>query len=213
MEDNEFIEISDQEIQGILEYLKSRPVQDPLLVFFDDTGAIKTVTNQKSESDLPFIEIVDDELRNKLSDQSSFFKFKVVYDPEQKKNVLIEDNLDFEEVTRVEDLIMQFPVVGCETDEDIVIIQDITKNIWTVKLGQKLLDEYRGKPLNFDFYNLFITDFNDPNILHRTITVPFKKLVDEGFFNVGFDNLLEKNKLSVFSRKHFKKHGHILNEN
>lgn len=217
MAEDDLLYVSDEEIAALVKELNSRaevkPV--PLILFFDsDTGSIKSISNHTTEIDAPYIEIFDNDLKTKLQDQSTFHKYKVVYDPEQKKNILVEIDLDFDQVTKIEDLILKFPTVETDASQDILIIQDVTKNCWTIKLSEELVSEFKNKPLNFDYYNLFITDFNDPNILHRTISVPFKKLVDDGVFVVGFDNLNEKKRLSVFSRKYFKQHGHIIkNEN
>ena len=76
-------------------------------------------------------------------------------------------------------------------------------------LGDKFFEEMQQKPSQVDYFNIYITDQNDPNILHRTITVSFADLIKHRSSKVDFESELEMEPLSVFSRNHFPSHAHI----
>jgi hypothetical protein len=80
---------------------------------------------------------------------------------------------------------------------------------WKIYLGKEFFNEMQKKPPHLDHFNIYITDQNDPNILHRTITVSFLDLIKNKSFKIDFESDLEMHPLSVFSRNYFPSHAHI----
>jgi hypothetical protein len=211
--DNEILEISESELNEILDLLKNYQEdtrENLLYVFFEPvTGSIKSISSNIDECNLPYITVNHEDDKKKLSKQDVFFKYKISYDPEQQKNILIEVDLDIEQITKVNDIIFQFPHSDRFSDEDIVIIQNTNINEWIFSINQNLSKTLASNPLAFDYYYLYITDYNDPNILHRTIILPMLELVQKDKISIKFESDIEKENLSIFARKHFKTHVHI----
>ncbi len=92
------------------------------------------------------------------------------------------------------------------TDPDICI--KANNNVISIILNEK----YRtGKRIFWDGeteMNFFITDYNDPNVLHNMFTVKLSKLIEENF-SIEIDS---PKKFSVYTRRLFKKYIFI-NEN
>jgi len=91
-------------------------------------------------------------------------------------------------------------------DPDITVAYN--NNLISILLNEK----YRkGKKIFWDGeteMNFFITDYNDPNILHNMFTVKLSKLIEENF-SIEID---PPKKFSVYTRRVFKKYVFI-NEN
>lgn len=200
-----------KEIENLLKtYAESEKESSSLFVFFDPTtGSIKSIASNSDEIEFPYIMLNSEIDKEKVNNPDAFYKFKVIFDPEQKKNVLIEINLDAEQFTKVEDLIYQVPLRDLDNNEDIVIIQDTLNKKWEFQIDQKLSTMLSGQPLPFDYYNFYVTEFNDPNILHRTIVVSLAEMIDNGAVPIDFLTSYEEKNLSIFGRKHFSTHAHI----
>jgi hypothetical protein len=211
---DEVIVFSEADIAELTEMLiqhQNMPVvQSKVFVFYEaETGKIQSISSNETEVDYPYIEIKTDREREIVSRLDVFYRYKVSYDPDRKEFLLLEVNLDIEEFLRIDDIIFQYPTVDEIVDQAVIVEQNIYHKKWKVYLGDKFFEEMQQKPSQVDYFNIYITDQNDPNILHRTITVSFADLIKHRSSKVDFESELEMEPLSVFSRNHFPSHAHI----
>ena len=93
------------------------------------------------------------------------------------------------------------------------IIQDVAKGEWSVKItGQtKTLIEGLTKT-NKELKQLFyVTDKNNPNILHDTLVVDLNKVIeDDGTKLINFDKQSAKLNISVFCRNLYNEYNHVI---
>ena len=93
------------------------------------------------------------------------------------------------------------------------IIQDVAKGEWSVKITGQTKTLIEGlTTTNKELKQLFyVTDKNNPNILHDTLVVDLNKVIeDDGTKLINFDKQSAKLNISVFCRNLYNEYNHVI---
>lgn len=187
-------------------------------VYYDgDTGIIKSISNGQ-ESNMPFILVHFDQVKSILEGKDFIENYKIIFSPDDKDFVFVRKEDEEEILQSINDVIFQiptivdtrFPIIH-DPLNDITIIQDYNDTCWKIIVNGSLAQSLKKRNLYFDrYFDFYITDYNDPNILHKTFSVSVKELVDNFFVILPFDEVEYSDKrVSIFTRKLFTKYQHI----
>ena len=144
-------------------------------------------------------------------------EFKVLLDKDRKRYTLQEIRKDealkekFIEEQSAANVIFQLPESNDLTD-GVNLIQNVQQGEWTVKIKgrtKKLIEGLTqgNKELKQLFY---ITDKDNPNILHDTLVVDLNKVIeDDGAKIINFDKDTAKLNISVFCRNLYNEYNHV----
>jgi hypothetical protein len=198
---------------------QTKQIDELRYVFYDpDTGAIKGISNSASEQSLPSVTVMFDQVRGLLDGHDAVYNYKVVFSPDAKDYVFIRLDEHEEVLESIHDVIFQFPFAVdtsnpliYDISNDITVIQDYADTCWKIYINGTLARSLRDRKLYFDqVYEFYITDFNDPNILYKTLRVPMTELINNYYCILPFDHVdVGEVKISVYARKIFEKYQYI----
>lgn len=200
---------------------KNSILEDVRYVYYDgDTGIINSISNSKQ--DLPFVLVQYEKVKNILEGKDFIENYKIIFSPDDKDFVFVRKEDEEEILQSINEVIFQLPAI-VQTENptvhdplnDITLIQDFTDTCWKILINGGLASSLRKRNLYFDkHFDFYLTDYNDPNILHKTLSVPVKELIDNFFVILPFDNFEYSGKrISIFTRKLFTKYQHIKTKN
>ena len=182
--------------------------------FNQETGEALTVGPTKEGNCIGIEETIANDLKAGMKQLN---QFKVVLDEETKKYILSEIRLDTNLTKKyiieppASKYIFQLPVSSVKED-GINLIQNANKGVWAVSIQgetHKTIKELAetNKQLKQLF---FVTEKNNPNILHDTLIVDLNKLVDEEEYEIKtFDKQSVKLNISVFCRNTYNEYTHV----
>lgn len=181
-----------------------------MLVYFDsDTGRIVAVTNELRTDDEYAVITVDFKLVEGLLNGIEIFDHYRVLLNETSKEYQLEkvNSVDLRSLT---DSVFKIPLVKKSDNTDLIVVQDRQKGKWIIKINeavyQTLLSTQMSnlnKPTN-----LYITDFNDPNVLHSTLTFSIDQF--ENSKQIEFELFDTDVPVSIYCRKYFTSYAHII---
>lgn len=176
-------------------------------VIFDiDTGNIRKITSQQPLND-NFVEVDVEDVRPILSCIEPPINFLVEYDYIQKKNIF-KPRSDFNvHELDINDLIYQIPEI-CKQDiiPDITVLQSYKESCWKVLISSELETSLKERKISLrNDIDFSITEYNNPNILHRSFSVNLERLVKQHYYIEPFIDSIEFTniELSVFTTKRF----------
>ena len=210
-------DITEEELNSYNEKIKQ--VDEVRYVFYNpETGAITGISNSANEQTLPSVTVMFDQVRSLLEGDDVVQNYKIVFSPDAKDYVFIRLDEQEEVLESIHDVIFQFsfnvdtsnPLIYDSTN-DITVIQDYEDTCWKVYINGTLARSLRERKLYFDqIYEFYITDFNDPNILYKTLRVPMNELINNYYCILPFDQIDEDEvRVSVYARKIFEKYQYI----
>jgi hypothetical protein len=210
-------DITEEELNSYNEKIKQ--VDEVRYVFYNpETGAITGISNSANEQTLPSVTVMFDQVRSLLEGDDVVQNYKIVFSPDAKDYVFIRLDEQEEVLESIHDVIFQFsfnvdtsnPLIYDSTN-DITVIQDYADTCWKVYINGTLARSLRERKLYFDqIYEFYITDFNDPNILYKTLRVPMNELINNYYCILPFDQIDEDEvRVSVYARKIFEKYQYI----
>jgi hypothetical protein len=198
---------------------KIKQVDDFRFVFYEpETGEIKAISNMANEQTLPSVTVTFSQVKSLLEGTDVLHNYKVVFSPDAKDYAFIRLDEQEEILQSVHDVIFQFPFsidtgVPLEYDptNDITVIQDYAETCWKVYINGTLARSLRDRKLYFDqTYEIYVTEFNDPNVLYKTLQVPMTKLINNFYCILPFDQVdKDEVRVSVYARKLFEKYQFI----
>lgn len=171
--------------------------------FEKDSGKILRIGPSNSGDNT--IEAPLSKVVNLLEGKESFKDYKVEYNSKSKSLELIcvYDHI-FEQLT-VNEFIYEIPTDNL-IEPDITVIQDIPNTCWKIQIGKELKRNIRSKGVTFNSNMLFsITAKGDPNVLYKTLSVHFGKVVNDNYFIAPFDMPFETTEepISVYTPRRF----------
>jgi hypothetical protein len=182
-----------------------------------DTGIIKSISTSQVEN-MPFVLVHFDQVKDILEGKDFVENYKIIFSSDDKDFVFVKKEDEEEILQSINDVIFQIPFlvntgypIIYDSLNDITIIQDYNDTCWKVYINGGLAYRLKKKNLYFDkSFDFYITDYNDPNILHKTISVPVKDLLVNFCVIFPFDELeYQEQRVSIFTRKLFTKYQHI----
>lgn len=209
-------DITDEELEKFNS--RNSVVEEFRHVYYDaDTGIIKSISNGQ-EGNMPFVLVHFDQVKDILEGKDFIENYKIIFSPDDKDFVFVRKEDEEEILQSINDVIFQipslvntsYPVIH-DPLNDITIIQDYTDTCWKVYINGGLAHSLQSKNLYFDkSFDFYITDYNDPNILHKTMSIPVKDLLENFYAVFPFDELeYKEQRISIFTRKLFTKYQHI----
>lgn len=190
-----------------------------MYVFYDEkTGAVKRITPIADNNPNPSIQVAYSEVKDILDGNESWDDYKVVFSPDQKIYLLTKISRNIEQLESISDVIFQVPFIVdtsfplvYDTMNDFTFIQDYNDTCWKVHINGILANTLAGKNLDFDkVFEVYVTSFNDPNILYKTFRIPLNELVANYYYIIPFDKMdYDEIKVSLYTRKIFSKYQYI----
>lgn len=210
-------DIKDEDIENYK--LAINQVVDQRYVFYDpENGAVNGISNNSADNNLPYVTVNYSEVEKIFEGLESSKDYKVIFSPDEKDYILIKKEIEEEVLNSINDIIFQIPFrvdsskpVIYDVSNDITIIQDYTDTCWKIYINTSLAKSLKAKNLYFDnSIQFYITSFNDPNILYRTLDVSLKHLVNDYYQILPFSKTdYNETRVSIFCRKLFSKYEYI----
>lgn len=180
--------------------------------FNSETGEIVSITNETLDrDDLSCIEVSYDDVAGLVSGEEQFIDRKVEFDPKIRAFVLKQNTIE-QDVYTVDDAIHH---VTHNQDPDITVIQDIENTCWKFLISPELRSQIIDNRINLNTLLAFsITEENNPNILYRTLTFPFKDLIKQSYVIKDFlhDYEFAGEPISVYTIKRFDSYSFEVNQ-
>ena len=159
-------------------------------VYFEpDTGNIISVTNDvEDRDDYPSVDTTFEDVEDILSGEEFITNVKVIYNTKSKLYELDRNTLD-NYVYNINDWLYE-----CKDgkNSDIQIIQDLKHTCWKFYISDELkakLNE-QNVTLNVDCH-FHITEKNNPNVLHKTLSFPLTELRNKFYIVLPFSEQYE----------------------
>jgi hypothetical protein len=210
-------DISEEDLKSYEDKIKQ--TDDFRFVFYEpETGEIKGISNLANEQTLPSVTVTFSQVKSLLEGKDVIHNYKVVFSPDAKDYAFIRLDEQEEILQSVHDVIFQFPSrtdtsIPLEYDptNDITVIQDYAETCWKVYINGTLARSLRDRKLYFDqIYEIYLTEFNDPNVLYKTLKIPMTELINNFYCILPFDRIDEDQvRVSVYARKIFEKYQYI----
>jgi len=209
-------DITEEDLKSYDNKLKQ---DDFRFVFYEpETGEIKGISNMANDQTLPSVTVTFSQVKNLLEGTDIIHNYKVIFSPDAKDYAFIRLDEQEEILQSVHDVIFQFPAsidtsIPLEYDptNDITVIQDYSETCWKIYINGTLARSLRDRKLYFDqTYEIYLTEFNDPNVLYKTLKVPMTELINNFYCILPFDRVDEDEvRVSVYARKLFEKYQYI----
>lgn len=187
-------------------------------VYYDsETGLIKYITGSQVY-DLPYVTVQYEQVKGIIEGTDNLENYKIIFSPDDKDFVFVKKEDEEEILQSIDEIIFQLPFttdtsypLQYDPFNDITIIQDYTDTCWKIYINGSLANSFKSKNLYFDKeFHFYITEYNDPNILYKTMVIPIKELLDNFYYILPFDNFdYNETKVSIFTRKIFTKYQYI----
>jgi len=198
---------------------KINQTDDFRFVFYEpDTGEIKGISNVANEQTLPSVTVTFSQVKSLLEGSDVINNYKVIFSPDAKDYTFIRLDEQEEILQSIHDVIFQFsPLIDTsipleyDPTNDITIIQDYAETCWKIYINGNLAQSLRNKKLYFDqTYEIYVTEFNDPNVLYKTLQVPMNELINNYYCILPFDQIdKDEVRVSLYARKIFEKYQYI----
>ena len=180
-------------------------MSDEFWVFFEkDTGIIKKISGKKETTkDLSSISVPYEQVKDIYEGKKNFNNFFVEYNVQKKEytlRVAEEKVITFLKFLEIDNKIK---------NPEILIIQDIKKKNWEIKIHKQLAKKFQKEKLYSHFYVSFsITKKGNPHILYRFLKIDLYSLVNELHKTIPFDTIHETEEVSLFTSKTFESYTH-----
>jgi hypothetical protein len=206
--------------EDLKEYQRSiNQNSDVRYVFYNpETGLINKITNSYNNEIEPHVTVPFNQVKDILEGIESYTNYKVVFSPDEKDFILIKKDEEAEILTSINDIIFQIPFIidtavplVYDTMNDLTFVQDYKDTCWKIYINGNLAKSLSEKKIYFDKkYEIYVTAKNDPNILVKTMTIPFNQLVENYYYIIPFDNIdVDEIPISLYCRKLFTKYQYI----
>ena len=183
-------------------------------VYFDiASGKILQITNEKLDDDLlSSIAVSVEDVESLINGDEPFESCSVVFNTKLKMYELQRNTIE-QPLYNVGDLI--YEITQPVANADIQVIQDIKNTCWKFLISEDLRANLVDNRVSLNVHLGFsITEKNNPNVLYRTLSFPFKQLVDEYYVVLDFKNDFEFNgdPISLYTIKRFDTYSYEVNK-
>jgi len=183
-------------------------------VYFDiASGKILQITNEKLDDDLlSSIAVSVEDVESLINGDEPFESCSVVFNTKLKMYELQRNTIE-QPLYNVGDLI--YEITQPVANADIQVIQDIKNTCWKFLISEDLRANLVDNRVSLKVHLGFsITEKNNPNVLYRTLSFPFKQLVDEYYVVLDFKNDFEFNgdPISLYTIKRFDTYSYEVNK-
>jgi hypothetical protein len=173
------------------------------VIFEKDTGKVLGISpKDEHENTIP---VNFSEVLGILNGTDRKRNYRVEYNPKTKQLELCDRHEESFDGSSVNDFIYEIPEEPTE-DADIVVEQDKPNTCWRIKLGKQLKKNLRKKGIKLNTRLSFsITAKHDPNILYKTLSVDFTRILNDNYAVVDFSMPFETENIpiSVFTARRF----------
>lgn len=173
------------------------------VIFEKDTGKVLGISpKSENENSIP---VNLSAVTGLLNGTERKRNYRVEYNPKTKQLELQDQHQESFDGSSVNDFIYEIPEDTVQ-DADIVVEQDKPNTCWRIKLGKQLKRNLRKKGIRLNTRLSFsVTAKHDPNILYKTLSVDFARILNDNYavidFSMPFET--ENTPLSVFTARRF----------
>ena len=164
-------------------------------IYYDpSTGNIVHFRNQLVLDELPFIEVLEKDLND--IDNLDFTKYVVITRNERK--VLVYRAYDTnEDMHTTDDIIHRIPSITLTESlnvpeeiysYDLLIEQDLIKKEVRFRFSNDLRQQFNAPSFQEKSVDLFLTNYNDPNILHDMYSISLYDLCKHWYYTLPLEN-------------------------
>lgn len=181
-------------MSGIIMYVK----------FKEETGEVLGV-GPRPDINHNTIPVDIDTVRGIIKGTDSKKNWKVEFNAKSKKLELVDIHKQIFDGATVNDYIYEIPETCCD-DPDIIVQQNIPESCWKILIGKGLKKNLRAKGIRLNTnLTLSITAKHDPNVLFKSISIDFSKVVNNNYAIIDFSMPFEyeKEEISIFTSKKF----------
>lgn len=201
---------------GAYEFTAPELPSNDYYIFFDlETGEIYKITNEFTEYNSGNISYITEDFRTVkdiLEAKVPLKSRKVVFNTEIKSYELEAKESD-DELFKYNTLIHE---IERNDDASIQVVKDNKHTCWKFFISSNFKSMLIRKGGNLRVTLLFsITEKHNPNLLYKTLRVPFKELFDENYYVLPFTSNLEfdRTDFSLYTMKQFDSYSfEVINE-
>lgn len=196
-----------EEMMDFDEFLAAQTDRKPefYAIYDPETGALKGVYTEHAAADIEHKIKIDTDAAMAILDGTAnplTYKVDVLTKTLEISEVINLNRLNFL-LFRIEDIRYTE-----KRENEIFLTYDSTKKSMTLEMTERLggtrpTEEKTNKKVIWDGDTklvFFVTDYNDPNVVHHTLNLTVNDLVGK---SVTFENITTPEKFSVFTRKVF----------
>jgi hypothetical protein len=182
--------------------------ETPLFVHYNKkTGSIIHVRNYLEYDKHPFIQVTQTQV---LDDVTKYHVDITSSPPTLLKVADITDSFstNIESISKYEKITTNKKVTQRDYKFDLLIEQDDIAQQFRIRLSTKLKKQF-GKLHDFnETIKVYVTEENDPNILHQTLKFNIKNLINATSFIIAYNNF-NGGDCSLYGYEHFATNLHI----
>jgi len=193
------------------------PNLDRFVNYIPETGEIKSISSVQ-DYNLASVVVQLNQVQGILEGTDQIDNYKIVFSPDEKDFVFTRKDEEEDLLQSINEVIFQLPFsintaypTVFDPYNDITIIQDYVDTCWKFYINGVLANSLKERSLYFDKdFHFYVTAYNDPNVLYKTLEVSMKELIHNYYCILPFDNSdYEEIQISIFTRKLFTKYQYI----
>ena len=186
-------------------------------IYYDpSTGNIVHFRNQLVADELPFIEVTNKDLED--IENIDLNKYVVITRLDQK--VIIKRAFDsIDSISNIDDMIYRIPSIvlteSLDVPEqdyysyDLLIEQDLIKNEVRFRFSNDLRQQFKTPIFQEKTVDLFLTNPQDPNILHSIYSVSLFDLCNHWYYTLPLDNY-DGELRDFYTKRYFTNYIHMI---
>ena len=173
------------------------------VIFEKDTGKVLGVSPKKEDDNSILVDY--EEVKGLIAGQERRKDYRVEYNLKTKQLELKNLQLQSLDGFTINDFIYEVPEIVTD-DPDVTIEQDQKEKCWRITLGHGLKrNSIRQEVEYISNVNFSVTKKHDPNILYKTLTVDFSKILQDNYavlpFTMPFEH--DNTEISIFTSRRF----------
>lgn len=172
--------------------------------FIEETGKVVGVGPRK-DPNFNCLEVDLDQVKDIIEGRDSKKNYIIQYNAKSRDLELVNIHEQIFDGASVNDFIYEIPQINI-IDPDILVIQNQKQNFWKIQTGKELQNKLKSKGIRLNTtLDFSVTAKHDPNVLYKTFSIDFSRILDENQAKIEFDMPFEykKQDVSVFTARRF----------
>ena len=205
-----------EKLRELEEYVS---VEKIFYVYYDQsTGKVIHFRNHVVDDTYPFLEVRESDIGD-ISDID--VRNFVVIEIANRKELVKRKSLEMiDAMSGIDDLVHRISKVNLSEkleipdqshDYDLLIEQDLKEKVFRFRLSYQLKQQFNEPVFQEKTINLYLTNENDPNILHKSYAINLYNLSRYWYYTIPFDEDMRPN--DFYTIRYFSKYLHMVINN
>lgn len=172
--------------------------------FIEETGKVVGLGPRK-DPNFNCLEVDFDQVKDIIKGRDSKKNYIVQYNAKTRDLELVNIHEQILDGASIKDFIYEIPQTKIN-DPDVLLIQNQKQNFWKINIGKDLQKKLKLKGIRLNTtLDFSVTAKHDPNVLYKTFSIDFSKILDNKQATIDFDMQFEyeQQDISVFTARRF----------